>query len=131
MIRRPPRSTLTDTLFPYTTLFRSEDVVSVPFADRRRELVLQGLQRQAVELRAAERLRAQQVLRAGRWLVEQVVAGELGAIRTQRVDDLLPRRGERILDAVAVCVQVVECARGGEVVQVQCTGVGQIGRATV
>src|SRR3546814_6065335 len=27
MIRRPPRSTLTDTLFPYTTLFRSEEVV--------------------------------------------------------------------------------------------------------
>src|SRR3546814_12232403 len=27
MIRRPPRSTLTDTLFPYTTLFRSRDGV--------------------------------------------------------------------------------------------------------
>src|SRR3546814_16600651 len=27
MIRRPPRSTRTDTLFPYTTLFRSPDVV--------------------------------------------------------------------------------------------------------
>src|SRR3546814_10902889 len=26
MIRRPPRSTRTDTLFPYTTLFRSPDV---------------------------------------------------------------------------------------------------------
>src|SRR3546814_20395719 len=26
MIRRPPRSTRTDTLFPYTTLFRSESV---------------------------------------------------------------------------------------------------------
>src|SRR3546814_9571398 len=26
MIRRPPRSTRTDTLFPYTTLFRSLDV---------------------------------------------------------------------------------------------------------
>src|SRR3546814_3816133 len=25
MIRRPPRSTRTDTLFPYTTLFRSND----------------------------------------------------------------------------------------------------------
>src|SRR3546814_18497609 len=25
MIRRPPRATLTDTLFPYTTLFRSDD----------------------------------------------------------------------------------------------------------
>src|SRR3546814_13347551 len=28
MIRRPPRSTRTDTLFPYTTLFRSVDVSS-------------------------------------------------------------------------------------------------------
>src|SRR3546814_9353495 len=28
MIRRPPRSTRTDTLFPYTTLFRSLDVLS-------------------------------------------------------------------------------------------------------
>src|SRR3546814_14339021 len=27
MIRRPPRSTRTDTLFPYTTLFRSESSV--------------------------------------------------------------------------------------------------------
>src|SRR3546814_15336854 len=26
MIRRPPRSTRTDTLFPYTTLFRSEAI---------------------------------------------------------------------------------------------------------
>src|SRR3546814_15714198 len=29
MIRRPPRSTRTDTLFPYTTLFRSALVVDV------------------------------------------------------------------------------------------------------
>src|SRR3546814_3648351 len=37
MIRRPPRSTRIDTLFPYTTLFRSEDVrvlgVLDPFAE--------------------------------------------------------------------------------------------------
>src|SRR3546814_21193950 len=33
MIRRPPRSTRTDTLFPYTTLFRSRNVrVSGDFA---------------------------------------------------------------------------------------------------
>src|SRR3546814_20144571 len=32
MIRRPPRSTRTDTLFPYTTLFRSKDRPAV--ADR-------------------------------------------------------------------------------------------------
>src|SRR3546814_9385439 len=35
MIRRPPRSTRTDTLFPYTTLFRSifTEVVIAPVAD--------------------------------------------------------------------------------------------------
>src|SRR3546814_14133807 len=33
MIRRPPRSTRTDTLFPYTTLFRSHDSqVAIPLA---------------------------------------------------------------------------------------------------
>src|SRR3546814_10004888 len=30
MIRRPPRSTRADTLFPYTTLFRSYDVLAQP-----------------------------------------------------------------------------------------------------
>src|SRR3546814_17577634 len=30
MNRRPPKSTRTDTLFPYTTLFRSEDATFVP-----------------------------------------------------------------------------------------------------
>src|SRR3546814_17269729 len=29
-IRRPPRSTRTDTLFPYTTLFRSQQAVDAP-----------------------------------------------------------------------------------------------------
>src|SRR3546814_19909521 len=32
MIRRPPRSTRTDTLFPYTTLFRSASLVDAPGA---------------------------------------------------------------------------------------------------
>src|SRR3546814_6709006 len=32
MIRRPPRSTRTDTLFPYTTLFRSEAAKKFPGA---------------------------------------------------------------------------------------------------
>src|SRR3546814_9509806 len=34
MIRRPPRSTRTDTLFPYTTLFRSVQPLSAPGADQ-------------------------------------------------------------------------------------------------
>src|SRR3546814_16955230 len=32
MLRRPPRSKRTDPLFPYTTLFRSDDVVRHPEA---------------------------------------------------------------------------------------------------
>src|SRR3546814_11368331 len=35
MIRRPPRSTRTDTLFPYTTLFRSPDLVDLAGGGRR------------------------------------------------------------------------------------------------
>src|SRR3546814_2631961 len=34
MIRRPPRSTRTDTLFPYTTLFRSHSHTHGQFDDR-------------------------------------------------------------------------------------------------
>src|SRR3546814_6780575 len=40
MIRRPPISTRTDTLFPYTTLFRSDgqDLRGVPLRDRKQAL---------------------------------------------------------------------------------------------
>src|SRR3546814_16796479 len=33
MIRRPPRSTRTDTLFPYTTLFRSSEMFRITLPD--------------------------------------------------------------------------------------------------
>src|SRR3546814_1799474 len=40
MLRRPPRSTRTDTPFPYTTLFRSSDLISMslgakPFGEKK------------------------------------------------------------------------------------------------
>src|SRR3546814_5050656 len=44
MILRPPRSTRTDTLFPYTTLFRSEQ------AERRREQDEEGKKRDQREI---------------------------------------------------------------------------------
>src|SRR3546814_10464158 len=40
MIRRPPRSTRTDTLFPYTTLFRSRRTSRHPQGGRRARIVL-------------------------------------------------------------------------------------------
>src|SRR3546814_13006530 len=48
MIRRPPRSTRTDTLFPYTTLFRSE-------ADHLAQVALQGVARIGREGRVVDR----------------------------------------------------------------------------
>src|SRR3546814_14112297 len=56
MIRRPPRSTRTDTLFPYTTLFRSSH----------------PLLREAAQ-------RGQAVLRHGRHLARELPAEELHA----------------------------------------------------
>src|SRR3546814_16564692 len=43
MIRRPPRSTRTDTLFPYTTLFRSPDLGAVAGDARLRGRHLDGV----------------------------------------------------------------------------------------
>src|SRR3546814_14859920 len=55
MIRRPPRSTRTDTLFPYTTLFRSADGVAFNCAiltqtanDNQMSLVQDGSDNQAL-----------------------------------------------------------------------------------
>src|SRR3546814_13360189 len=42
MIRRPPRSTRTDTLFPYTTLFRSVSGTSGPRTDVMTSASLKG-----------------------------------------------------------------------------------------
>src|SRR3546814_14058290 len=49
MIRRPPRSTRTDTLFPYTTLFRSVEYSKsmAKIAERSQQLVRDFLERQA------------------------------------------------------------------------------------
>src|SRR3546814_19969656 len=49
MIRRPPRSTRTDTLFPYTTLFRSVDEVRVAHVEHVPKRASAGLLRQQPE----------------------------------------------------------------------------------
>src|SRR3546814_11902052 len=48
MIRRPPRSTRTDTLFPYTTLFRSHSTRSPASRCRRRASVSGAAEAQAL-----------------------------------------------------------------------------------
>src|SRR3546814_13142563 len=55
MLRRPPRSTRTDTLFPYTTLFRSSRNFSpspdFPSPEQRRSLPVGVTQGQGMEIR--------------------------------------------------------------------------------
>src|SRR3546814_15478985 len=53
MIRRPPRSTRTDTLVPYTTLFRSDEDEMIPARMHRLARALKAAQR-AVQDRRAE-----------------------------------------------------------------------------
>src|SRR3546814_7419915 len=63
MIRRPPRSTRTDTLFPYTTLFRSPRLFAPPGGDHRKSL---GWDRLSAGARRQGRFGRQRQQRAAR-----------------------------------------------------------------
>src|SRR3546814_14270466 len=75
MIRRPPRSTRTDTLFPYTTLFRSRLVIG--------ELVIGAEQR--LMIAGEPRIGATRLERLHNSLVDRAV-GEVLAARTIHVE---------------------------------------------
>src|SRR3546814_15359183 len=79
MIRRPPRSTRTDTLFPYTTLFRS------PAADEgtESEIVVTGF-RASLE-------NALNAKRDSNLIIESVTAEDIGKFPDQNVAESLQR----------------------------------------
>src|SRR3546814_13388488 len=86
MIRRPPRSTRTDTLFPYTTLFRSEPAGSELGAERG-FADLGGVGRLEAAARAAPRdagHRAQAVIHPCACLGGAAPAGEAVVLRHPR-----------------------------------------------
>src|SRR3546814_19244910 len=91
MIRRPPRSTRTDTLFPYTTLFRSLDDLAkaaiVAGADAERVLthVEHNLAVEGAESLSAEHLAA---------LVKMETSGELTATQAKAVLAEMVETGE-------------------------------------
>src|SRR3546814_17755139 len=70
MIRRPPRSTRTDTLFPYTTLFRSTPASAKVAASTLPALALFGGLLAALAIFTA----------ADRWLALYFVVGAIGAL---------------------------------------------------
>src|SRR3546814_12045591 len=110
MIRRPPRSTRTDTLFPYPTLFRTPD-----HADQREPALAAGpeaprLPRNRngeVPVRRrrgkARRLRARRLRR----LIARGLLGLLDRLDVERADRLDPA-GEAHGGAPALCDDLVE-----------------------
>src|SRR3546814_19882173 len=89
MIRRPPRSTRTDTLFPYTTLFRS-DLVGVLV-----ELTA-GMQLGHDDLRRRHALLAVEVDRDA----AAVVRHRDRAVAVQGDPDRVAPAGQRLVDGV-------------------------------
>src|SRR3546814_1558261 len=82
MIRRPPRSTRTDTLFPYTTLFRSERGIPI-------QTVFAGIARALREMRNSAGVSSYLILSFLRHLSEEEANATLTAalpLREQYAD---------------------------------------------
>src|SRR3546814_7438989 len=79
MIRRPPSSTRTDTLFPYTTLFRSVDARRAAPLDLIEQTRPRAVREEAVGATAQEKGLLQRVER----LVDRPGAGERAVIRSE------------------------------------------------
>src|SRR3546814_5412696 len=77
MIRRPPRSTRTDTLFPYTTLFRSAQVIACDIHPLQNLKILDRL-RQLGQDEAAISGWAAQTIDEGLAACDALIAGEGG-----------------------------------------------------
>src|SRR3546814_3817221 len=89
MIRRPPRSTRTDTLFPYTTLFRSP-TLPAPFAKQIHDLI---------PTTRIYRMWAIPGLGDPEAVPLQMAMGVLGGLSSSRLDNAMVRK-----DPVAVSV---------------------------
>src|SRR3546814_12788169 len=91
MIRRPPRSTRTDTLFPYTTLFRSKrEAEDAAQAERDR------IQREHEEALAAERRRAEEAEAAAQAERDRIAKEE--ADRKAEADRIAAEQAKRAAD---------------------------------
>src|SRR3546814_11541135 len=117
MIRRPPRSTRTDTLFPYTTLVRSEFTQRVfrsRVADRHRDPLQQQSERRALPHQQLAPQKVERLNAIGSFMdrVQTVVAIQTldrivarVAVATEHLDRELVRSEERRVgkECVSTC----------------------------
>src|SRR3546814_1936502 len=127
MIRRPPGSTRTDTLFPYTTLFRS--LLELPGfrigrngVERAFDLPLRGHA-------GASQLEVNAVGRVIRELDRQ--EGDPGRDVVLTIDMVLQQLAMRRLGDESGAVVVLDVKTGGVIVQASTPSFDQIGRAHV
>src|SRR3546814_130965 len=117
MIRRPPRSTRTDTLFPYTTLFRSLADRQLPTPDRAQDVAGPQVLVMGLELEGAKPLAvaaADELLRlrhphpSVRQAADRILGGDpLNGLIVQVFSEVLRRAHPRDQLASACVVQVL------------------------
>src|SRR3546814_7071232 len=121
MIRPPPRSTRTDTLFPYTTLFRSVDgraIIVVGADTRLKHCEIGRLRRLLDEVdRAADRTgavidRVRAVIDLDLLEVERIGAAVLGAVAHTVDGDVVAGRIAAQVNAVAIAAAAFASAEG-------------------
>src|SRR3546814_1076175 len=107
MIRRPPRSTRTDTLFPYTTLFRSQiDPVDYQSGVADAEAAVAQQQAAIAQIGAQKQLQDAQIQVAD--------AGVVAARATFKKSSADYRRSEALIEEGAVSRQLYESAERSE-----------------
>src|SRR3546814_7496436 len=123
MIRRPPRSTRTDTLFPYTTLFRSLRACGVSGNKTLalRDLALRESRGEIPDLRRMSTMAEDDIIAAlvpihgiGRWTVELMLMFRLGRADVLPVDDLGIRKGAQEVDRLEAMTTPKELVARGE-----------------
>src|SRR3546814_1868125 len=111
MIRRPPRSTRTDTLFPYTTLFRSVVVRDALRGLRRRAGVRQ---RQAGPLRLGEGIGREAVRGFTLSVLLEACGRDVAGLRDAAILSLGYDAGLRVSELVAVAGELMEAQERSE-----------------
>src|SRR3546814_18538232 len=112
MIRRPPRSTRTDTLFPYTTLFRSIGDRVLPGCPRHADRLGGDADPPALEVRqrdpVALPLLAEQQVRRALHLLDDELTGVRGALAPLVLD-----RGARVAGRAGRAEEGADAAPAG------------------